>query len=531
VPDVAPFPVDVLPVRLRQLVEEIAFAVNCPVDYAAIPLLVFAGGAIANSRQLAITTTHRQSACIYGAYVGRPGTTKSAPLKILRRPFDRVQTRHFQAWLGEMEEWQELQERRKKRGRKSKQDDGEATEDGGGGKAGPKPILKRVIVSDTTTESLAITLSQNPRGVVMVRPELTALMTSMNQYKGGGRGQDRQVYLSLWDGDNIVIDRKSDKDRGGAPLFAHNPFTTIVGTIQPDVLRQLRGDATRGNAAVDDGFFDRWLCAYPNEVPAVGEQWRDVSQPSLLAWDDTIDALLGLPMVEDVDETRPFFVKLSSCGRKAWEAFTEAHAAEINGQDFPVYLFGHWSKLRGYCGRLALILHHLRWACGEESGDAVDGESVTRAARLVAYFKSHAMKVYAVMDADPKIADARKVLKWIVAQGKPSFARKDAYQSLKGTFKTVDDLDAVLAVLHKHGLIRQQPPQAHPGRGPKPGPTYDVNPHAAEANYRNCGNYGNPPGDDTSTAEGGAKCNAQHPPGSCNSHDSCNSGPREVLEL
>jgi hypothetical protein len=355
VPSVAPFPVDVFPLALRRLVQEVAFAVNCPPDYAGVPLLVFAGGAIANARHLAITSTHRQPPCLYATYIGRPGTTKSAPLKILRRPFDRIQAQHYQKWLGEMQEWEKQRESKKKR--KKKTEEG-GDEEASGEKAGPRPILKRVIVSDSTTESLAITLSQNPRGVVMVRPELTALMTSMNQYKAGGRGQDRQVYLSLWDNDNILIDRKSDKERGGAPLFASDPFTSIIGTIQPDVLRQLRGEAMRGAVSADDGFFDRWLTAYPDEVPAIGEQWRDVSPEALRAWDDVIVRLLALEMVQEPDGgARPFFVKLTGCGRKAWEVFTQAHADEINGQDFPGYLFGPWSKLRGYCGRLS------PWSC------------------------------------------------------------------------------------------------------------------------------------------------------------------------
>ena len=50
---------------------------------------------------------------------------------------------------------------------------------------------------------------------------------------------------------------------------------------------------------------------------------------------------------------------------------------------FEPHLVGPWSKLRGYCPRLALIIHFLRWACGEVEGDTsdVDGESMARAAK------------------------------------------------------------------------------------------------------------------------------------------------------
>jgi hypothetical protein len=156
----------------------------------------------------------------------------------------------------------------------------------------------------------------------------------------------------------------------------------------------------------------------------------------------------------------------------------------------------------------------------------VDGESVTRAARLVTYFKTHTLKVYAVMDADPKVAAARKVLKWIMAHGPKSFARKDAYQGLKGTFAAIEDLDAVLSVLLRHGLIRLRPAPDHPGRGPKPGPSYEVSPYAAaELNCRDYGNCGNPLEESFGTSGAPEEEGKDTSPDSCNSCDSRNSAP------
>jgi hypothetical protein len=86
--DAPPFPLDVLPPRLSRLVEEIAWAVNCPPDFPGLAMLALAGGALGNARHLAVTRTHIQAPILYVAYVGRPGSGKSAPLRITRRPFD-----------------------------------------------------------------------------------------------------------------------------------------------------------------------------------------------------------------------------------------------------------------------------------------------------------------------------------------------------------------------------------------------------------------------------------------------------------
>ena len=306
-------------------------------------------------------------------------------LKLLRRPFDEIQQKYLQTFRQEMKAWKKKDD---------EADDDEERE--------PRPVLKRCLVGDTTTESLAMTLNDNPRGLPMVRDELRSLVTSMNQYKGG-KGQDRQIYLALWAGETIIIDRKSDKSRDGAPLFVRDPFTAITGGLQPAVLRDLGGDSSRKGAEPDDGFLDRFLFGFPEPLKAKGEQWLSVSDTARAAWAEVVQQLLNLSMVtvtepaaprgataeegvfaataptaDDESHVRPFLVNLTTCGRKSWKQFTDAHAAELNDPDFPAYLAGPWSKLKGYCARLALIVHVLRWVCGESRVQDVDGESMDR---------------------------------------------------------------------------------------------------------------------------------------------------------
>src|SRR5262249_9464253 len=157
----------------------------------------------------------------------------------------------------------------------------------------------------------------------------------------------------------------------------------------------------------------------------------------------------------------PFFIKLTDGGRAAWEQFTAAHAAEVNAEAFPDYLGGAWSKMRGYCARLALVLCYLRRVCTPPQGwpvpivleEAVNVQDMEGAARLIEYYKGHARKVYALMDSDPRCADARRVLRCLAANrdfGRDSFTRRDLYQHLRRYFKAPDALDAPLKMLVEH---------------------------------------------------------------------------------
>jgi hypothetical protein len=300
-PDVAAFPVEVLPQALQELVGECAAAMNVPPDFVALPVLTLGGGAIGNARHVAITASHVQAPCLFAGFIGRPGTTKSAPLRVLRRPFTEAGQRYQEQWKKDMKVW--------------KESDGDD----------PRPQLRRTIVSDTTMASLAMTLEDNPRGVNMVRNELSALVAGMDQFKRGGRGDDRQNWLNLWDGEPIVIDRKTDREREGAPLQVSAPFVSIVGTLQPEVVKTMRGERRGGMPPPDDGLLDRFVFAWPAELPAVGEQWREVGPDLSKRWADVVERLLALEMQTDKKKghtfafgPRPWLVKLSPCGREAW---------------------------------------------------------------------------------------------------------------------------------------------------------------------------------------------------------------------
>ena len=105
--------------------------------------------------------------------------------------------------------------------------------------------MKRTVVEDTTVERFADILNENPRGVAQVKDELTGLVRGMDQYKQGGKGSDRQFYLSAWSNSPTTVDRKNRDE----PIIVAHPFFSLIGGIQPDVLSDLgSGPASPGVA-------------------------------------------------------------------------------------------------------------------------------------------------------------------------------------------------------------------------------------------------------------------------------------------
>jgi hypothetical protein len=453
-PAVEPFPLDVLPQQLAAFVQDAAAAISCPADYIAVPMLVLAGAAVGTSRALEIKPGYTERACLYAAVVGPPGAAKTPALKLAAGPVYQEQARRMLAYQQQRERYDE-------------QD---------GDRRGRPPKPSTAYVSDITTEKLAEVLQDNPRGVALIRDELSAWVGAMDQYRAHGRGADRQFYLSAWGGEPVSVHRKNQQ---AGPLFVAHPFISVVGGIQPDLLANLRGERRAA-----DGFLDRLLFAYPAPPQAVGETWACVSDDAARAWGETLRLLYSLEAETTADgTTRPHFVKLTGDGRTTWEKFTGRLAAEMNAADFPDVLRGPWSKMRAHGARLALIVHYLRMAGDELTCDEVDGESLQCAARLASYFQSHARKVYHTLGADKKVGDAQKVWAWIVRERRTEFRRWEAHKDLQsdGRFPTLEALDAPLAFLEQHHLIRQQQRPERRGSGRQPAPVYEVNPLALAA--------------------------------------------------
>ena len=91
--------------------------------------------------------------------------------------------------------------------------------------------MRRILVSDTTVESLADVVSGNTKGVILWRDELAAWLCNMGRYSNGS---DRPHFLEAWAAASVTINRKS---RSG-PLNLTRFPVSIIGTVQPGSTRR-----------------------------------------------------------------------------------------------------------------------------------------------------------------------------------------------------------------------------------------------------------------------------------------------------
>ena len=443
------FPLHIFPDHLQLYAKQAAEALACSIDLIVIPMLATAATAIGASRMLEAKRSWRESPRLYIACVAVPGAGKSPAETHVTRPLYKRQNRYKASFRKDQEAfesgvptdselaedvqdlelsdtaapWLSLDPEPGVAADSSEalleytsvitpidaepvspdQQTDEST-------APAQPILRRIVVCDATTEALGGILADNPRGLILMRDELSAWISSQNQYKGG-KGSDRQFYLSCWSGQSAIVDRKSKSE----PTMIPRPFLNVLGGIQPDLLQVLIDSEGRS-----DGFMDRIIFSFPEPIPSQlwTEQAVDVQIEQ--GWFDTVNRLFDLEMdyCDDEDVYGPRIVRMTVSAKDTWQEWYNDHVVEMDSDDLPSLLKGPWSKLKSYCLRFILIVHLMRATTDTDiDPEYADDTSVQRAADLMQYFKSHIRKVYTSLQRDDDDRKVELVVNWLRKQG------------------------------------------------------------------------------------------------------------------
>jgi hypothetical protein len=375
-PEPLEFPLAALPPSTKQFVREGAASLGCAVDFVGHAVLAALAAAIGDSRRVVLKRDWAESAAIYAMLIGPPGSKKSPAINLVLGPIRARQLALKTEYERQKEEYETQVLDHKK-----------AIKDGPVSLPKPeKPTMGRTWVDDTTVERLADILAENRRGILLAKDELSGWLAAMNQYKQGGKGSDRQFWLSAHDNSPTLVDRKYMEE----PQLLGRPFVAILGGMQPSVLPDFGKDRI-------DGLMERFTPVYPN--PVVSEWTEDeVSGEAHERYSKTIGSLYRLKYTTLDRGEFPLKVYLTDEAKKLFVAEYNKLVREAAMPGFPERLAAVWSKLPGRLARLALIISTTRIVelknKEEFAGDYVIEEDMRGAISLLRYFENHIRRIY-----------------------------------------------------------------------------------------------------------------------------------------
>ncbi|MBK9314629.1 MAG: DUF3987 domain-containing protein [Acidobacteria bacterium] len=331
------------------------------------------------------------------------------------------------------------------------------------------PVLPKLIVDDVTAEVLASILAEQKGRVGLFSAEGGIFDTLAGRYSNGTPNFD--VLLKGHSGDDLRVDRRDRSEHVGKPAL------TIGLAVQPEVLRGLIDKpGFRGR-----GLIGRFLYSIPQST--IGKRKirpTPMNDEIARSYQQNIYRLAAIePFVNDYGEIEHRLIRLSKDADDYLAAFEE-EIEPMLGEDGDLAFIGDWGgKLAGATVRLAGILH-----LAENAGNLrpkwpgnVSAETMKNAIAISRYLLPHARLAYAEMGADPKIEDAKYVLRWIKRTGLREFTERDAFEGTKGRFKQVAGIRPALEVLEDHAYIRPEEGAIERRRGRKSSPKYTVNPN------------------------------------------------------
>lgn len=384
------FPIRIYPESIQRFIEATQKGLNFPKDYIGASVLFAVAASIGNSIRVEVMPGWIESAVLYLALVGNPGTSKSHPLSFVMKPIEEIDSLNFEKYKKQKREYDEnITLSKKERKEKGLSD------------FPVKPNWQQTIVSDYTPEALADTHKFNQRGIAVVMDELVALVKNFDRYS---KGSEQEFILSAWSCKPVRISRKTTE-----PTYLPLPFISIAGTIQPSVVAEMAKNRT------ENGFIDRILFAFPDRVPKL--PWGIGVSPEWPAyWNNTLNKIIGIPFNTDSKgNPTPRILKFTSDGLrrlKRWQAEL-AHRANTANNEAQMGLL---AKLEVYAIRFSLCLEVLRSASTESDLTAIGIESVEGAISLTNYFRRNGEKVHSLVSKGG-IPEAKEVIKLLHSLG------------------------------------------------------------------------------------------------------------------
>ena len=465
------WPAGVLPTFWQTWTTAAAEGAGAPQAFVSVALLAAAGAAIGSARWASPWPSWREPPAIFAALIGRPSSGKSPALGVVEDLLSAAEAEENADWPERRRQQQseaaEAKERRTaweaevKRAVHEHQPPpdlpAEAEE--------PKPAQRRRMFTTDPTIEKAVRLSEaNPRGLILIRDELSGWLAGMDRYSGTAGG-DRPFWLQSYGGRSWTQDRVKDPE----PVVVPHLSWSIIGTIQPDRVASLM------TAGDDDGLTARFLFCWPEPVPPrrptdhadTGSARRAILRLRRLPWAATPEPVV-LPLAPG-----------AGAALDEWRSQVAAMEAEAAG------LMLSWlGKLPGLAVRLALILEYLAWSAAydaPEPSEVSEAAIVAALAVLESFAVPMARRTFGAAALPQVERDARRLARWLAQQRPPPAtvnARRLRQIGAGPGIPDAERMEAALSELSAAGWTRPAPSRdGGPGRARK---DWAVNPAVAE---------------------------------------------------
>lgn len=315
----------------------------------------------------------------------------------------------------------------------------------------------RLFTSDSTPERLQALLAEHGERMAVLSDEAGSFQIMGGIYSNGNAHLD--VYLQGHSGSATRVDRAS------RAVHIDRPALSMGLLVQPGTLADVAGS----KRFRDSGLLARFLWAIPDSTVGRRDVRRHVPIPEHVkeAYKRGIFGLLegwGEPV------GKPKVLTFTDPARELWFDFAQ-EVENQQGEGGRYEAISDWtSKLPGALARVAAVLELAEMGLTAEEVSEV---AMRNALQLGHLLIEHARAAFSLLGTDAVDTDAVALVRWIKAEGREQFTRREAQKAQEGRFRSGERLDKALdrlvdgESLREFKLIRP---------GMRPSKAYRVNP-------------------------------------------------------
>ena len=428
-------PIDTFPNDVKEWLLSLADQMQVPIDYLAVPFLIYAGTAIGRMRGIRVRRGMDwvEFPNLWGMLIGRPSLMKSPAMKAVRKPLDSLIAQSREKYNTACKEhavkkmaWEALKKAKEAKLKKTCKDkllqnsfvELESLIDSDMDQELQSPKHKRYKTDDSTVEKLGELLIENPQGLLLFRDELLGWLRS---FEKSGRENDRPFFLQSWSGkEDFDVDRI-----GRGSLYVPSLYLSVLGSIQPGPLSRYVLDALNGGSG-DDGFLQRFqLMVWPESR---GE-WKLLPIVSLSHLEEKMQTLFTFFDKLDFDaDGQPIFLEFDSIAQSLFDDWQTQLENRLRQGGLPPHVEAHLAKYKKLIPALSLIFHFLYAIDCSDDSETIRKSHLESAIIWAEYLESHAEKVYH-SGANAVLKGAHNLIQHIKrGDVKEPFSARDVYQ-------------------------------------------------------------------------------------------------------
>jgi hypothetical protein len=378
-----PFPWHILPANIERSLKQLARA--CATSETPLPGAAFCLVASAVGRQFAVSPKPSwiEPLIFWSGDIRNSGDGKTGAMRLMSKTVEDAQVKACE----------DAEDEEKKNSASSASD--------------KKAITVRpraYFTTNMTLEGIQNDLVSHPTGgIVVLLNELSAFVNSQGEYKGG-KGTDRESWLSLYDGSPVRVTRaKETRMIKGARV-------QVCGGIQPDIFKKIFSG--NNGTFLEDGTIFRFLLTYEKSsfYPLTLESWNKEERD---AWTRTLNGAFHWANTNDP--------VTALCTDAAQDMFiTWRNEIMSQKEEFQRLFGGFIPKAVGYAARLAGVIHLIHaFSSGKYPSNVLDVEDMRRGIIAAEFYLGQALDAisliiggenYVPADVSPRSAEIAKVL-------------------------------------------------------------------------------------------------------------------------